>query len=108
MTTIKLPKGFELHDGKGCPVGEYESIEAIVRTAEGLGSTGVVAARYHDWDWANGSPEIGDVVGYRAASRGETPLLHHLDRYTLAGRLKKRRSSSKPSGTSISASAGSE
>jgi hypothetical protein len=72
-----LPDGFKAHDGKGIPVSPETYIEGIVYTAEGLGSTGVMKAGYHDWDWSNGNdPDLGDIVGYRISSRDEPPRLH--------------------------------
>lgn len=71
-----FPKGFVAHHGDGCPVDPGQYVEAIVRTAEGYGSAGVMKASMHDWTREAHEPEagLGEVVGYRLASRGDPPI----------------------------------
>jgi hypothetical protein len=60
----KLPKGYKVYDGKGCPVDERAMVDCIIRTGEGLGHSGVMRASLHDW--AQSAPKgHGHVVAYR-------------------------------------------
>jgi hypothetical protein len=80
---FKLPKGFKRHHGDGCPVAGDQYVEAIVRTAEGYGSSGVMRADRHDWNFETHEPEggLGEVVGYRLAVRGELPRHGEFERF---------------------------
>lgn len=91
MTKTKLPHAdFIAHDGNGCPVDPNAYVEMIIQTAEGTGSSGVMRAMMHDWNWTNGVPDVGDVVGYREAQRGEEAILGRFDRFSpTTGNLKK-------------------
>lgn len=70
---FRLPKGFRVHRGGPCPVPGEQYVEAIIRTADGFGSSGVMLALMFDWTWKAHEPEggLGEVVGYRLAERGE-------------------------------------
>lgn len=78
-----FPDGFIRHYGEGCPVDPDQFVEAIIRTAEGYGSTGVVRARLHNWTAKAHEKEggLGEVVGYRLAVRGEPAALDLFERF---------------------------
>lgn len=80
---FKFPKGFTKHPGDGCPVNPDTFIEAIIRTAEGFGSSGVTRARLHDWTAEAHEPQkgLGEVVGYRLAQPGEAPRFSATERF---------------------------
>lgn len=67
---FKLPKGYKLHDGKGCPVEPDELVDCIIRTGDGLGHSGAMRARLHDWAQA-AKKGRGHIVAWRKAQRGE-------------------------------------
>lgn len=72
---MTLPKGYKAHSGKDMPVDPETLVDCIIRTADGLGHSGVTRARYHEWDPALHEKGIGAVVGYRVASAYE-PMPH--------------------------------
>lgn len=60
----KLPAGFHRRTKAGkCPVPEDSRVELMIRTAEGIGSSGVTKAAFHDWSIA--PSKVGGIVGYR-------------------------------------------
>lgn len=76
-------KGFKRHHGGPRPVGADQYVEAIVRTAEGFGSSGVIRADRQQWEM-DANPEeagLGVVVGYRLAECGEEPRFGPLERF---------------------------
>lgn len=67
---MNLPEDYTAYDGKGCPVDPDDYVDLIIRTAEGLGHSGIMRAKLHDWE--QDEPDgLGHVVGYRLAERGE-------------------------------------
>jgi hypothetical protein len=72
---MNLPQGYIPHAGEGCPVDGDQFVDCIIRTSEGLGHSGAIRARYHDWaqDVPGG---LGHIVGYRIAAANETIDLH--------------------------------
>lgn len=78
-----LPEDFIPHYGGGRPVDAEQYVEAIIRTAEGYGSTGVQKAKYHDWTFEAHEPEggLGEVVGYRLAGRNEAARYSPTERF---------------------------
>lgn len=61
-----LPKGFTPHDGKKCPVeSEDARVVLVIRTSEGLGFSGPIRAREHEWTRKSGT--LGCIVGWRLA-----------------------------------------
>lgn len=72
---MTLPEGYTAHNGKACPVDGDELVDCIIRTAEGLGHSGSMRARYHDW--AQRAPGgLGHIVGYRITDKSEVIDLH--------------------------------
>jgi hypothetical protein len=59
-----LPAGFSKRRKAGpSPYPDNALCELMVRTKEGLGSTGVTRPRFHDWDIA--PDKVGGIVGTR-------------------------------------------
>lgn len=83
MSLFQFPEGFIQHHGEGTPVNSEQYVEAIIRTAEGHGSTGIQKAKYHDWTFEAHEPEggLGEVVGYRIASQSESARFSPAERF---------------------------
>ena len=76
---MRLPKGFKRHRGGDCPVDPEQYVEMLILTSQGLGSSGVMEARFHQWEHGKHEQGLGAVVGYRLARRGEVRTFeaHH-------------------------------
>lgn len=66
-----IPEGYTAHDGGERPVDENEFVDCIIRTSEGLGHSGVMRAKMHEWDSSKHPDGIGAVVAYRIGYKGE-------------------------------------
>lgn len=74
---MDLPENYIPYDGLGCPVEPNQYVDLIIRTKEGLGHSGIMQARLHDWT-QNQIDGIGHVVAYRLSQRGEQLPPEHL------------------------------
>jgi hypothetical protein len=77
---MALPDGYKRHTGKSCPVEIESFVDCIIRTAEGLGHSGVMRAKLHDWNPSSHPKGIGAVVAWRPAQRHEIIPLSVLKR----------------------------
>lgn len=67
---MNLPEGFTEHDGKGRPVDGEQFVVLVIRTNQGLGYSGPVRAKFHDWE-QNEKSTLGHIVGWKTASPNE-------------------------------------
>ena len=68
---MSIPEGYTAHDGGDCPVEPDTFVDCIIRTSEGLGHSGVMRAKLHEWNASKHPDGIGAVVGYRLGYKGE-------------------------------------
>jgi hypothetical protein len=80
MPNTSVPDGFILHDGGECPVFPDQYVEMLVRTGEGLGSSGIIKAKLQHWEDSEHEGGYGAVVAYRLAQRKEPPLVGSFER----------------------------
>lgn len=59
----KLPDHFTRRRTKSCPFDANSLCELMVHTSQGLGSSGVTRALYHDWSIP--PDKVGGIVGFR-------------------------------------------
>lgn len=72
---MELPEGYLPHKEEApCPLEANDYCDCVILTEEGLGHSGIMKAKMHDWE-ATG---MGSVVGYRLAKQGESLSPDHL------------------------------
>lgn len=58
-----LPEGFTRRTTGKCPYPPEARVELMIKTKEGIGSSGITKAGLHDWSVP--SSKIGGIVGHR-------------------------------------------